>query len=757
MKYLMVVLIPLVVTAGTVSRTFVFSPYEIATSKVNGYDLISLPGNLYTSEVGNPALPQADYTLLLPPTAEITSIEVLSYEVKDLAGSFNILPSQKPIPLSLITEGMELTQPNPAVYNSKELYPGKLADFTATGCMSGYRIAGITLYPVHYIPAEKKLRFYTELTVKINYEEGRHELISLSKDQVEFFGNDVKGVVVNPEDLIRWAPGVKIIRDSADYLIITGSPYVATLQPVADWKTKKGYYTRILSTDSIYPRYPGRDNAEKVRNCIRDYWQNKGTKWVLLAGDIGVVPYRTLYVNAGGTTDYIPSDLYFADLQWSYDGNRNNIFGECPFNGDTVDLYYDVYLGRASIDTISQANTFVLKDTTYEKQPELNYMIRLFLPCQMLWSGWPGDSTQNIIARLPPVPPWIIRKMYESQGQLTREACRETLRTGVGFVHFVCRGDAGNCIVNSNDVYNLTNTQKYIIANAMAGSCGAFEINDCFAEYFVNAPNGGAICGIFNSRLAWGYGSGPAGPSEQLDIRFYENFFKTDTFNFEIGKTNAISKHVFRNSAYNQAVWRWCYYELNLLGDPELPMWGLKPCTLMVTHVRTIPRGPQNYTITVRSSGNPLANALVCLWKGDEAYAYGLTDASGNGTLSINPLTDGQMLVTVTAKNHLPYESSCTVSIEEDERSSPPAREIRILSNPVRDKLSIRYSLPAREKITIEAFDITGRNIATIARGEFAGIGNLIWRPKNLPGGIYFIKIETYKNSRTESVIYLGN
>ncbi len=52
-----------------------------------------------------------------------------------------------------------------------------------------------------------------------------------------------------------------------------------------------------------------------------------------------------LYVNLGRTTDYIPSDLYFADLQWSYDGNRNNVFGEYSFNGDTVDLYYDVYLG----------------------------------------------------------------------------------------------------------------------------------------------------------------------------------------------------------------------------------------------------------------------------------------------------------------------------------------------------------------------------------------------------------------------------
>ncbi len=743
MRFLIIVLIPYFIYPGSLTKTFTFNHSEIISTKIDDYDLISFPENLYTAEVGCPALPQISYTILLPPTAEIISVEIIGLKSKDIPGSFNILPAQKPQPLSFIAETRNFTSPNPIVYGSADPYPGKLMDFTPTGCMSGYRLANISLYPLQYIPREKRLKLYTEITLKINYEEGRHEMLSLSKSQVEFFGKDVKNLVINPEDISRWSPGIKTIQDSTDYLIITGAPYVSILQPVAYWRTKKGYYTKILATDSIYPRYPGRDNAEKVRNCIKDYWQNKGTKWVLLAGDISVVPHRTLYVNNGGTTDYIPSDLYYADLQWSYDGNRNNIFGEFPFNGDTVDLYYDIYLGRASIDTISQANTFVLKDTIYEKRPELNYMIRLFLP---------GSSiVQDSIARLPPVPPWIILSGASN--------VPETLRTGVGFTHFFGPSDDdGFSYCRSSDVYGLTNANKYIVANSVAGRCGAFDrgsLNrDCFAENFLNAPEGGAVGAIFNSRISWG--GSPFGPSEMLILRFYTNYFKTDTLNFEIGKVHAMSKDAYRNSALNQAVWRWCYYELNLFGDPELPMWGLKPCTLVVSHSPTISRGPQNYPVTVRSGSNPLGNALVCLWKGDEVYARGLTDASGNVTLSINPLTDGPMLVTATAKNHLPYESSCIVGIEDERIVSPVNREIKIITSPAKKRLAIRYSLADYEKIEIKAFDVSGRFVAKITDREYSGTGEIIWRPANLPNGVYFIQIQAEKEKRTENIIFLN-
>ncbi len=759
MKYLALFFIPLLVFSGSMTRTFTYSPYDLNLTKLNGYDLISMGNYLWTSEAGNPQLPEMEYKILVPPTAEITGIKILSYKVKEIPGSFNIFPAQPALPLSQIHNGTEFVRPNPEVYNSHQAYPEKIVNFTPTGCMSGYRIGGISIYPVQYIPNEKQIRLYTEITVRIEYEEGRHEMISLSKGQVEFFAADVRNMVINPEDIDRFSPGIKpLFRDSTDYLIITGPTYLSYFQPIANWRSKKGYYVKVLGTDSVYARYAGRDNAEKVRNCIIDYWQNKGVKWVLLAGDVSVVPHRTCYVNTGSTTDYIPCDLYFADLQWSWDGNRNNVFGEFPFNGDTVDLYYDVYIGRGSIDDATQANTFVRKDTVYEKRPDPNYMVRMFLPQGNLWSNWLGDSVQQMISRYPPSPPWVIRKMYERDGQLSRTACTETLRTGVGLCHLVGHGDAsgvyggyGTWIYSSgSDVNGLTNAGKYIIANSIACHSGAFD-SECYAEYFVIAPNGGAVATIFNSRYGWG-SPGSVGYSEDLNRRFYQNFFQTDTTNFEIGKVHALSKHPYRNSAYSQGVWRWIYYELNLFGDPELPIWSRTPLTLTVTHPSSIGRGLQNYTVTVRSAGNPLQRALVCLWKGDEVYARGTTDANGNVTLSINPTTAGSMSVTVTAKSHYPYEGSTTVGIEEEKPAVVLSRSLRVASNPVKDRLVINYTLPEPEKVDIRLFDAAGRRVASIS-GTYTGVGQIVYRTDNISSGVYFVQFETKTGKTNQSVL----
>ncbi len=763
MKYLAVLLVPLLVLAGSMTRTFTFSPYDVTTNQVNGYDLVGLGNQIYTSEPGNPCLPELGYQLLVPPTAEITGVEVISYQVKDVPGSFNIFPAQPALPLSQLHAGTPFTAPNAAVYSSSAPYPGKLVSFVPTGSMSGYRIGGIMVYPVQYIPAERKLKLYTELVVKVNYEEGRHEQVSLSQSQVDLFGADVANLVLNPQDVTRWGPGVKpLFRDSTDFLIITGPTYVAGLAPIANWRSKKGLYTKVMGTDSVYALYPtGRDNAERLRNCIRDYWQTKGTKWVLLAGDISVVPYRVCRVDQSGTIDNIPADLYFADLQWSWDGNRNNIFGECPFNGDTVDLYYDVYLGRGSLENATELGTFIRKDTIYEKRPDPNYMVRMFLPNGNLWTTWTGDSTQNMLARYPASPPWVIRKMYESQGRLTRSACTETLRTGVGFSHISGHGDAngvymgyGTSIYSSvSDVYNLTNAGRYGISNSQACHSGAFDNNDCYAEAFVTAPNGGSVATMYNSRYGWGYAAGPAGPSELLDMRFYQNFFQSDTTNYEIGKVMALAKHPFRNSAMSQAVWRWCYIEINLMGDPGLAMWSQTPLALTVTHPGAIGRGVQNYTVQVRSSGNPLARATVCLWKGDEVYARAATDATGNVTLAINPLTSGPMSVTVSAKSHLPYEGSSLVGIAEEKPVAPLARSLEILANPVRDRLVIGYALPNRELVNIRLFDAAGRAVGTVAQGRYQGVGQIVYKPSGLASGVYFVRFETTGGTSFRSIL----
>jgi Peptidase family C25 len=65
---------------------------------------------------------------------------------------------------------------------------------------------------------------------------------------------------------------------------------------------------------------------------------------VLLGGDVQYVPDRKCYLTVEVNTDVIPADLYYADLQYSWNSDGNSHYGEMT---DSVDLYHDVYVGRA--------------------------------------------------------------------------------------------------------------------------------------------------------------------------------------------------------------------------------------------------------------------------------------------------------------------------------------------------------------------------------------------------------------------------
>ena len=109
----------------------------------------------------------------------------------------------------------------------------------------------------------------------------------------------------------------------------------------------------MITTSEIYGAYTGADNQEKIKKAIQYYVQNMGTLWVLLGGDDTVIPDRDCYgyvsSSSGPVTDAtIPTDLYYSSLDYS---NWNSNGGNACETSDTLDLEYDVFLGRAPVRT----------------------------------------------------------------------------------------------------------------------------------------------------------------------------------------------------------------------------------------------------------------------------------------------------------------------------------------------------------------------------------------------------------------------
>lgn len=649
------------VWAGTMTKTFTFNLSELRMQKVSGYDLVMLPNCVNNYEVGNPLLPIALYTVVIPANATVTKIEITNQQNIELSGEYLIYPVQPGIPLNQ-TGPVVFHEPNPLVYASAEPYPKELISYSPTGSKCGYRLCDFMLYPIQYLPKLKKLLLYTKLEVKIHYEEGLVLPPQLTTKQVEFAKQELRSRVINPIDLTTFAPPQrKTLQGDLEYVIITSDAFVTNFQPLVDWRTKMGLKAGVKTTTWIYANYTGYDNPERIRNFIIDQFQNHGLIYVVLAGDVAVVPVRNARISYSVYTYDMPCDWYFADLDGSWDGNHNHIWGERV--GDSLDLYADVHVGRAPIDNVTQANGFVNKVFTYEKNPDPGYIKKVLLPCVQLFSGYHGRLVQDSIANITPLG-WTDRYLLDPT---STAPMRDSINAGFQFCHVAAHGSvtemgdqSGNTIYNSATAASQTNATKPGIFNSIACDCGYFDYSsyDCLAEECFNNPNGGFIGVMMNAREGWG--SPPsAGPSERLDVRFFDFIFNYDTV--ALGPAHFRSMEYHRSLILSDALWHFCALEINLFGDPAMLMWTETPQNLTVDFPAVVPIGTSTLTVNVTSSGSPVANALVCAIKANEVYVSGRTNLSGTVELNVTPLSPGALNITVTAHNFYPYEDSALV------------------------------------------------------------------------------------------------
>ena len=173
-----------------------------------------------------------------------------------------------------------------------------------------------------------------------------------------------------------------------EMLIITPNKtdFIDALKPLRDWKNEKGVNTIILSNFSAYE---GIDDAARIRNMIKTYYENENIQWVLLAGDAqdDLIPIRNVYnpdvyrVTEGirsetvGGEFYKPTDFYYADLTGIWDSDGDGNWGEAPqdnsFGFDEISWIPEVYVGRLPANDAYELGIMVNKTLKYEKDPEI--------------------------------------------------------------------------------------------------------------------------------------------------------------------------------------------------------------------------------------------------------------------------------------------------------------------------------------------------------------------------------------------------
>lgn len=666
---------PTLLIGAQITQSVRFSPSDLSLSTLKGYDLVTMPGCELTNGDGEPQLPVQVIRVAIPPGARIESVEAVSAETDTLRGGYLVYPCQPPQPLSVSAVDIRFAEPRQMIYNSPDLYPGRLVELTGVGHLAGQRIASLLIYPVQYIPAQRKLLVHRRIDFAIRYTDGvEHRLLMGRRGEYSqtVYLNVAKNLISNPENLSLLIGGPSPLQtDTCEYLIITNSSLASEFQRLADWKTRKGVPARVVLIDSIYGNCPGWDNAEKVRNFLIDACSDWGATWVLLGGDPAIVPDRAAYAMTCGyggapDEDSIRCDLYYSDLDGTWDLDGDHIYGEVE---DSIDMYPDVFVGRATVANLSQTQIFVDKVLTYEKNPPLDYQLKMLFAAEVMWSN---PYTDGGIAKDFIDDNWVpprfdpILKLYQSSGNENKESVMAAMNDGQSIINH--NGHAWIQVISVGDGYltsldmidSLYNTPRFSILFSIGCWPAAFDHDWCIGKCFVISPQGGGVAFIGNSRYGWGSPGNPEhGYSDKFDQQFFRSLLQDDIPNIGAALADAKAFYVSRSGQEN--VYRWCEYELSLLGDPEMPVWTDLPLPLAVEHPDTVPPGASSLTVTVRSGQAPVKSALVCVAKESEVYERGLTGPDGQVRLTISPSSPGSLSVTVTAPNFLSYEGSSQV------------------------------------------------------------------------------------------------
>ncbi|MBD3367827.1 MAG: T9SS type A sorting domain-containing protein [Candidatus Eisenbacteria bacterium] len=651
---------------------------DLTFSSADGYVVVRLEGADLVREPGLPELPVVPVTIALPGACDVLGVSVRSAETTELLRRARIRPAQPPAILPIPGRDVALPSfvaPDPSVYGTGSPWPENPVDFNGTGHFSGRTLVDLAVRPLQYIPSDGKLRLFTRLVLEIEYEGtdtvpdlGPHPATTRTLTKVAANGATLPaGASSRPGRDSHLTPG------DHEYVIVCGSGYVDIFQPLADWKTRKGVPATTVEWQWIDATYDGADGAERLRNFIIDARATWGTVWFLLGGEPSLVPVRRAYAmtsEAGmhADEDALACDLYLSDLDGDWNADGDDTFGEIE---DAIDLYPDVYVGRASVKNTAQAEAFVEKTLRWERDPLSGYQLDMLMAAEVLWSDPFTDSgialnwidNESIPPRYDP-----ITKLYETLGNESGASVTDALNAGPG--HFLHSGHAwyttmgcGDGAIYRWEIYDLTNADEQPLVYSIGCWPAAFDLTDeCIAERFIGSPNGGAVAFIGNSRYGW---ASPGNPGYGYSERFMQAFYRAVFVDglSSAGQALAAAKASMVPLSRAENVYRWHQYEVNLLGDPELPVWTDVPRPLTVSHPDTLPAGQSILEVAVRSSQGPVEGALVCAMNGLDAYERGHTDQSGSVLLPLNLSTPDSVSITVTAPDHMPYEGVIPVAV----------------------------------------------------------------------------------------------
>ena len=578
---------------------------------------------------GAPDIHKISRSIIVPDNADM-KIDIISSQFSEYE-NISIAPSKGN--LSRLTNPVNVPYEFGSEYSKDAFFPSTVANLQDPYILKNLRGQTVDFYPIQYNPIQKLLRVYTEITVKV-YEEGESGVNVLQRKSgkqviAREYKNIYEGHFLNFSSDNRF----DYLDDHGNMLIISYGSFMEEMQPLVNWKNRKGVPTEMVNVSDIGT------SSSAIANYVDNYYYENGLTFLLLVGDVAQIPTPSI---SGSASD--PSYGFI-------EGN---------------DSYAEVIVGRFSGSTPAHIATQVERSIEYERSPQSGgdwYDNAMGVASNqgpgfggytdddfndMLWNDILSDFTYD-----------SYQYSYDGSGGSVSQGMG-VINSGVSLINYTGHGSQsswGNgAALSTSNVNSLTNNDMLPFIISVACNNGEFNTtNECFGESWLRAtnnaePSGGV--GFYGSTISMSW-------EPPMHGQYAMNLILTESYENHITRSmGGITTNgcLYMNDAQGSSGTNETNY-WTLFGDPSLELRTDQPSTLNVSHDGAIVVGQSELIINTG-----VDNALVAISKDNELLAFAYSEnGSANLNLDNTDLLPGDYDLVVTSFNAFPYETTVSV------------------------------------------------------------------------------------------------
>ncbi len=732
---------------------FLIKPIAVDTSAI-----VSISSPTMHPKAHTPDIPIIGRRIALPTNAIVNNYSV-SISKRLIRKNINLSSVISPSP------AMALDQRKPILSEkyTQKIYPDSNCVFSKSYNIGEFNIASFLISPFIFDATKQELYFIDSIKIDIDlkYRGTRKAPSATNPQQLDLLLSTVDNA-----EIIESLPSSaeSFLNDYYPYLIITNNTLKDAFKPLADWKRKKGCPSKIVTIEEIVQNYSGRTQQIKIKTCINDMHERYGVEYVLLGGDVDIIPAQMCYVdskvdqglgNNSTYAAYIPADVYYScpeDLEW--DTNNDDRAGDPQH--DVINYIPILYVTRAPVRSVADATVFVNRTIEYEQSPKY---IKTFLqagatldPFYVTGEDYADLLFDKVFNGKIVMGNTKLFDTYTYTGErFSKDFFVREFNSGYPLVEVIAHGDeknwalyGGKPFFNVTDALSIQNEMHTLITTT---SCltNAFDLqetntnpNPCLSEAFLRNPNSGVIGYLGSSRYGW-FDRYPIGLTFSIayEADFYERLLNP---NSTPGVTNfgvlvTFVKHTFLSYMDDEPLYRWLHYSINAMGDPEMPIF------------RSYPKQNNSATAFYDQNGILIVDAgvdgaKICVSSafGNKFYEISTkrnsTFNTGNGSFDVWITKQDYIPKHIKVDNYLILTKSNSNDIPETDIEP---NILSITPNPTTNDATIKYSAHINSIIQISLTGINNNRSFTFDIND--PTGEVTLDISNIPNDIYIVNI----------------